>query len=300
MTENWSYWREEKLTAHLEVAGICHALATSVLTLGNPLSLPHDQDMKFSWEFILVFYLKWMCICISDTNVLVSNLKVEGWCELWCAYHSSYHNWPISAVSHHSHFIFFISCFPYAIYPNIFYTFANIFECLGNWKVLVSGHMEFSLHKCSGPLEFVLHLGLFLHLRFVTLWCNLISDGEYSLISTTLIKHIPVLMSSWMSTRVSPVPSHHEGWTLESLGLQTVFIWISYSNERTLEQGSCSLNLNMLCQIAFHKSKCVYACTVWEQNFHLFIHVSKFDIILHLNRHLWSVISANPINIYLS
>lgn len=127
--------------------------------------------------------------------------------------------------------------------------------------------MEFSSHRCSGPLEFVLHLVLFLHFRFVTLSCNLISMVKNSLAPTTLIKYILALASSLMNTRVAPVPSHHELCTLENLGLQRAFIWISYSNERTLVQGSGSLNLNILCQIAFHKSKCVYACSVWNQNF---------------------------------
>lgn len=150
--------------------------------------------------------------------------------------------------------------------------------------------MEFGLHRCSGPLEFVLHLVWFLHFRFATLWCNLISVVKNGLAPTTLIKYILALVSSLMNTRVAPVPSHHALCTLENPGLQGAFIWISYSNERTLGQGSGSLHLNILCQIAFHKSKCVYACTVWNQNFISEFMFQSLTLPSILIRQLWCVI----------
>lgn len=150
--------------------------------------------------------------------------------------------------------------------------------------------MEFGLHRCSGPLEFVLHLVWFLHFRFATLWCNLISMVKNSLAPTTLIKHILALVFSLMNTRVAAVPSLHELSTLENLGLQGAFFWISYSNERTLGQGSGSLQLNVLCQIAFHKSKCVYACTVWNQNFIPEFMFQSLTLPSILIRQLWCVI----------
>lgn len=150
--------------------------------------------------------------------------------------------------------------------------------------------MEFSLRRCSGPLEFVLHLVLFWHFRFVALWCNLISMVKNSLAPTTLIKYILALVSSLMNTWVVPVPSHHELCTLENLGLQRAFIWISHSNARILGQGSGSLNLNILCQIAFHKSKCVYTCTVWNQNFISEFMFQSLTLPSVLIRQLWCVI----------
>lgn len=150
--------------------------------------------------------------------------------------------------------------------------------------------MEFGLHRCSGPLEFVLHLVWFLHFRFATLWCNLISVVKNGLAPTTLIKYILALVSSLMNTGVAPVPSQHELCTLENPGLQGAFIWISSSNERTLGQGSGSLHLNILCQIAFHKSKCVYACTVWNQNFISDFMFQSLTLSSILIRQLWCVI----------